>query len=312
MKASSQHPSSADFENHDSVMGGLHPRPQTIQCNTMNKGDFPVDWPVDEGIHRVRMRDGRSALLKRRSGMPPSFFESESLGLGMLAEARALRVPEVWSIGHDHLLLEDLGTGTPEKDYASNAGKGLARQHQVRGDTFGLGHDGWCGDSPQDNTPDTQGARFFAQRRLLPQARRAHQSGRLDASDLARVDRLTRRLPDLIPEHPAVLLHGDLWSGNLHCCGNGEPALIDAGAAHFGWAEADLAMLTLFGDPGADFFAAYREHTALDRDWRERAPLYNLYHLLNHLNLFGGAYLAQVQSILRRFTAVSRSSDHSA
>jgi fructosamine-3-kinase len=93
-------------------------------------------------------------------------------------------------------------------------------------------------------------------------------------------------------------VHGDLWSGNLHVCGDGEPALIDAGAVHYGWAEADLAMLTLFGSPPATFFDTYAEHGSLCRDWHERASIYNVYHLLNHVNLFGRTYLARLQLAL--------------
>ena len=103
------------------------------------------------------------------------------------------------------------------------------------------------------------------------------------------------------PAAAPVLLHGDLWTGNLHCDAHGGPALVDAGAVHYGWAEAELAMLTLFGAPSAGFFDAYAAHATPDRGWRERAPLYNLYHLLNHLNLFGGGYGEDVRRVLGRF-----------
>ena len=125
------------------------------------------------------------------------------------------------------------------------------------------------------------GHRFFAERRLLPQgdARRGER--------IARCER--RRALDRICDRArrsraaacrAVLVHGDLWSANLHACANGELALIDAGAVHHGWAEADLAMLTLFGEPPPAFFAAYEAESGIDASWRERAPIYNLYHLL--------------------------------
>jgi fructosamine-3-kinase len=145
------------------------------------------------------------------------------------------------------------------------------------------------------------GWRFFAQCRLLPQARRAFDGGRLTAEESQAVERICARLPELIPLQPPVLLHGDLWLGNLHCCGDGMPALIDAGAVHWGWAEAEQSMLTLFGAPPEAFWNAYAEVCAPDADWRERAPLYNLYHLLNHLNLFGASYLDGVREVLRRF-----------
>lgn len=86
----------------------------------------------------------------------------------------------------------------------------------------------------------------------------------------------------------------------MHACANGEPALIDAAAVHCGWAEAELAMLTLFGLPPTEFCDAYAEHAPLRHDWRERAPLYNLYHLLNHVNLFGAGYLPALRAALAR------------
>jgi fructosamine-3-kinase len=144
------------------------------------------------------------------------------------------------------------------------------------------------------------GWRFFAECRLLFQARRAFDAGRLTKPELGAVERLCADLPVRIPAQPPALIHGDLWTANLHSCADGELALIDAGAVHFGWPEADLAMLTLFGEPPASFFAAYEGEAAIGDGWRERAALYNLYHLLNHLNLFGAGYVDAVRAVLRR------------
>jgi protein-ribulosamine 3-kinase len=172
-----------------------------------------------------------------------------------------------------------------------------ARSHTS--DAFGLERDGWCGDSPQRNAQTTDGWRFFAECRLLPQGQRAYEAGRLEPRDMAKLERLCLALPARIPEQPASLVHGDLWTGNLHACADGELALIDAAAVHYGWAEADLAMLTLFGEPPAAFFAAYEGAAAIDSSWRSRAAIYNLYHLLNHLNLFGSSYRSSVRAVLR-------------
>jgi fructosamine-3-kinase len=267
----------------------------------MPESDFMARLPATDGLHRLRLDDGRHAVCKRRRGMPPSFFASEARGLDALGAAGGLRVPELFALGSDHIVLEDLGDGRPPPGFHEAAGRGLAVQHARSAPGFGFGNAGWCGDSPQDNIPDDDGHRFFAQCRLLPQARRAHEAGWIEAADMTRIEALCTRLPDLVPAMPPVLLHGDLWIGNLHCCADGTPALVDAGAVHHGWAEAELAMLVLFGAPPPAFFDAYAEATPLARDWRERAPLYNLYHLLNHLNLFGAGYLAQVRSVLARW-----------
>lgn len=237
-------------------------------------------------------------FVKRRDDVPDDFFPAEARGLDALQHAHAVRVPRVLEVDARHIVLEDLGRGTPSPDYWQRAGAHLARQHQVAGARFGFGHGGFCGDSPQDNTPDDDGWRFFAERRLLPQMRRARDRGLVEPSDERQLERLSAHLRDRVPTMPAVLLHGDLWSGNLHVCADGSPALIDAGAVHYGWAEAELAMLTLFGSPPSAFFDAYRAHAPLRDDWRERAPVYNLYHLLNHVNLFGGGYVAALRSAL--------------
>jgi protein-ribulosamine 3-kinase len=248
------------------------------------------------------VRDGRGAIAKRRKGAPAGFFDAEARGLDLLRDAGRLRVPDVFEVDADRIILEDLGHGTPTRDYWVTAGSGLAMQHSCRGGRFGLSHPGFCGDSPQDNAQDDDGWRFFAERRLLPQMRRARDRGLIDQRDVGAIESVCRRLRELVPDLLPVLLHGDLWLGNLHVCGDGSPALIDASAVHFGWAEAELAMLTLFGSPPESFFRVYAEYAPLRHDWRERAPLYNLYHLLNHVNLFGTGYLSSLRTALATCT----------
>ena len=244
------------------------------------------------------VRDGRGAIAKRRNDAPTGFFDAEARGLGLLRDAGGLRIPDVFEVGADHITLEDLGQGTPGADYWQCAARGLAKQHAAVGACFGLGHAGFCGDSPQDNTQGYDGWRFFAERRLLPQMRQARDHGLIERRDVDAIESVCTRLRELVPDLPPVLLHGDLWLGNLHVCGDGSPALIDAGAVHYGWAEAELAMLTLFGSPPDGFFHAYADHAPVRGDWRERAPVYNLYHLLNHVNLFGAGYLGSLRSAL--------------
>jgi fructosamine-3-kinase len=253
-----------------------------------------------DGLHRLQASDGSRLILKLRRSAPPGFFAAEARGLAALSATGTLRVPMVLACCETAISLEDLGHGRPAASDWVRAGRALAVLHGHRYASFGFEHDGWCGDSPQDNTPDQDGHRFFAERRLLPQLRRARSAGLLPSADAQRVERLCARLRDLLPEAAPVLVHGDLWMGNLHACATGELALIDGGAVHRGWAEADLAMLTLFGEPPAGFFAAYEAEAGIGPGWRERAPLFNLYHLLNHLNLFGASYLGAVRAALGR------------
>ncbi len=254
---------------------------------------------LPDGIHRLVLDDGEHAIVKRRRDAPSGFFAMEAHGLALLRDSHTLRVPRLYAQTNGALVLEDLGEGRASREAWERAGRALARLHSHTAPTFGLDRDGWCGDSAQRNTAMADGWRFFAECRLLPQGQRAFDAGHLTARDMTVLERLCLALHARIPEQPAALVHGDLWKANIHPCADGELALIDAAAAHYGWAEADLAMLTLFGEPPPALFAAYEETAGCGTDWRTRSPVYNLYHLLNHLNLFGAAYLGGVLTALR-------------
>jgi fructosamine-3-kinase len=257
---------------------------------------------VAAASRRCVLAVGRAVFVKRRADVPDDFFTAEARGLDALRRSQTLRVPQVFAVARSGIVLEDLGTGRASAAAWENGGRALARLHTVAGPArFGFEADGYCGDSALDNTWEDDGFDFFAARRLLPQARRAGDAGLLAAADVRGVEALATRLPQLLPAAAAVLIHGDLWTGNLHACADGELALIDAAAVHRGWAECDLAMLTLFGEPPPEFFAAYEAETRIGSAWRKRAPLLNLYHLLNHLNLFGTGYIGAVRSVLRAY-----------
>ena len=261
-------------------------------------GDF---GRLRDGVHRIALGDGDSAFVKVRRDRPADFFLAEARGLAALSQA-PVRVPDVLAVWEHGIALEDLGRGRASAHTWVRAGESLAGLHRLPGPSFGFGTHGWCGDSEQDNTPDRDGFRFFAERRLSPQGRRAFDRGLLERADLAGLESIGARLRELLPERRPVLVHGDLWTGNLHACADGEFALIDGGAVHYGWAEGDLAMLTLFGEPPSGFFAAYEAAAGTDGGWRRHAALLNLYHLLNHLNLFGAGYLGDVRAVLAAYS----------
>lgn len=247
---------------------------------------------------RILTGSGASLFLKQQARAPAGFFRAEADGLAALAGSGSLRIPGVIHAGADFLLLEDLGESVPAPGFQQLLGRGLALQHRARGERFGFAANNFCGRTSQDNGQQADGWNFFAERRLLALTRQLDHA--LDRRDRQRLQRLADNLKDLIPAQAPVLLHGDLWSGNVHSDGRGAPCLIDP-ACYYGWAEADLAMTTLFGGFSRDFYAAYAEASGMAADWRDRAPVYNLYHLLNHLLLFGGGYLGQVRAVLDRY-----------
>ena len=243
---------------------------------------------------------GNTFFLKTNPRAPGDMFECEAEGLVALNREGSPKVPGVYLFGTDFLLLEDLAPGRRAEDYWVNFGRKLARMHEVVCPHFGFSSDNYIGSNKQLNTWTGDGYQFFAEKRLLFQARMANRKRLLANDDVDKVHKLCSRLTELIPEQPASLLHGDLWGGNATTDSTGSPAIIDP-AVHYGWAEAELAMTTLFGSFADEFYRSYQEIRPLPPGYEQRYPIYNLYHLINHLNLFGPGYLHQVQSILRRY-----------
>ncbi|MGA9531845.1 MAG: fructosamine kinase family protein [Anaerolineales bacterium] len=260
----------------------------------------PVGGGCINNGSRLETDLGHTFFLKQNNNAPPDMFQREADGLRALAVSGGPRTPVPLLIGTSYLLLEDLSPVAPAAEYWRHFGQQVATVHNQRADQFGFDEDNYLGSTPQPNPWLEDGYEFFRLHRLLFQAEMAQAAGRLSRQDLQRVELICRRLPQLIPSQPASLLHGDLWSGNAIAGSDGQPAWIDP-AAHYGWAEAELGMTTLFGGFPSAFYDAYQQVHPLDAGWRERLPIYNLYHLLNHLNLFGQSYLPQVQSVLSRF-----------
>jgi fructosamine-3-kinase len=214
---------------------------------------------------------------------------AEADGLAALKSAGA-RVPQVISAGNSVLVLERLCL-TRDGEYAEMASL-LAALHRTTGSRFGWHRDNYIGATPQANGWHDDWVEFWRERRLLPQLEQAARNGFALDSEF-----LIPGLEKLIGHHPVPsLLHGDLWNGNAGF--NSGAAVIFDPAVYYGDRECDLAMTELFGGFPAAFYAAYREAYPLDSGYEQRKHLYNLYHLLNHLNIFGGGYYAQVRAAL--------------
>jgi fructosamine-3-kinase len=255
---------------------------------------------INHGV-RLTTSEGGNFFLKTNANCPPDMFACEVAGLNALKVPGGPRVPEPYVHGPDFLLMEDLAPASPANNYWEVFGRQMAALHSHTHQRFGFEGDNYIGSTPQNNTWMEDGYQFFREYRLNFQTELAGRRGLLNRGEVDAVLALSDRLLELVPEQPASMLHGDLWSGNSISDAQGQPAIIDP-AAYFGWAEADLAMMELFGSPGRQFWHAYNEVNPLEKGWRERFKLYNLYHLLNHLNLFGRSYHSQVMGTVRQFT----------
>ncbi len=253
----------------------------------------------------ARVTTGRSRYFVKWNPRPlPRLFEAEARGLRLLTSARAVRVPEVVALVEQPpaLVLEWIEAHGSKADVAEALGRQLAQQHRAHGASYGLDHDNYIGANPQINRPSPSWIEFFRERRLGFQAELARRNGYLDNRRAAALERLMARLDEWIDEAACLpsLLHGDLWGGNFMAGPHGEPVLIDP-AVYFGDREAEIAFTELFGGFGPRFYAAYDEAWPRAPGYTDRRDLYNLYHLLNHLNLFGEGYAGSVDAILRRF-----------
>ncbi len=248
---------------------------------------------------------GTAYFLKFGAGDVVQTFAAEAMGLQTLREAGSpLVIPKVVACKSEaatgFLLLEWLEQTRPTPALWEKLGRGLAELHQTEGTAYGFEADNFIGQTPQSNACRPDWVYFFRDQRLEPQVKLAQQQGRWDTRWNALRVRLYQRLPELLPvSPPRSLLHGDLWGGN-HLATTSGPALIDP-AVYYGHRETDLAMTELFGGFDARFYTAYREAWPLEPGYDTRREVYNLYHLINHLNLFGSGYAGSVARLLKRF-----------
>jgi len=265
--------------------------------------------------------DGSGAFVKFQQGSP-GMFECEANGLRALTAAGAIRVPEVLAVGDDSLVLEWIQPGPKKRGFFEEFGRKFAILHGHRGPASGFFQDNYIGATPQINHPllgdwaaiaqapapvgdGSDWPEFFLERRLRFQVGLAVERGH--GQDLERLlDRCESRIVELLAAaiEPPSLLHGDLWGGNFIVDERGEACLIDP-AVYFGHREADLAMTRLFGGFDSAFYGSYQETSPLAPGHRERLPVYQLYHLLNHLNLFGSGYRSQCLQILQAYSSGS-------
>jgi fructosamine-3-kinase len=256
---------------------------------------------------RVELSTGTRLFLKESSTLPSAMFPAEARGLSALRCADGPRVPTPLATSEDgarisFIVMEYVESGRPASGFHERFGRELAGLHTARtSGKCGFDSDNFIGSTAQPNHWTGGWVEFFSEHRLCHQQRLARDRGLIGDGLSAAIDSIRGRLASLLVEQaPLSLLHGDLWSGNYMCDSDGAPVLIDP-AVYFGHREADLAMTELFGGFSRAFYRAYDEAFPLEPGYEERRDLYNLYHMLNHLNIFGGGYLGSVTSIVGRY-----------
>ena len=296
---------------------------QTITKSQIGSCKIERVQPVGGGCinlaFSVLLSTGQKLFVKVNEDVHEDFFVCESGGLDKLRSAlplETIRIPTV--IGLDSclsasgrlqrfLILEWVESGTAASDFFEKLGRGLASLHQYSNqEQFGFPTDNYLGKTKQQNQFDSDWVRFWGEQRLGFQLGLVKQN-RIDSSELVsellrKGSRLIERLDKLIGRfpHSPSLIHGDLWSGNFMCDASGCPVLIDP-APYFASFEAEFGMTTLFGGFDDSFYEAYKEVNPLADGFEIRVEIYRLYHLLNHLNLFGKSYLRDCLNIVRKY-----------
>lgn len=276
------------------------------------KTDISAVRPVSGGdinsAFLLLLSDGTRIFLKENRKENIDFFRAEAAGLDALRKTQTVRVPEVIEAGaqgdNAYLLMEYLAPAPKMRNYWESFGRQLAEMHKAdtaewtAGGLYGFTEDNYIGAGRQINNTKASWVDFFRECRLEVQYKRAYDY--FDASSRKEMQRLLDRLDRYLIE-PAYssLLHGDLWGGNFVTGPDGYACLIDP-AVYVGHAEADLAMTELFGGFAPAFYDAYREVNEVLPGYADRREIYNLYHLLNHLNLFGSAYYGAVMRIINK------------
>lgn len=251
---------------------------------------------------RLEGTNGECYFLKLNDARHYPMFEAEAAGLDALTATNTVRVPQPITHGiagdQSFLVLEYLELSS--RGDARRLGAQLAALHRCKQDQFGFARDNFIGTTPQPNAWKNDWIAFWREQRLGFQLRLAANNGygdQLQSPGDTLLDILPAFFAGYAPQ--PSLLHGDLWSGNHAFTADGAPTIFDP-ASYYGDRECDLAMTELFGGFPASFYAAYRAEWPLHEGYETRRDLYNLYHILNHANLFGGGYIQQAACIMQR------------
>ncbi|MCC5614093.1 fructosamine kinase family protein [Nostoc sp. CHAB 5836] len=239
-------------------------------------------------------------FVKQNLASQVAMFEAEALGLQQMIATASIRVPKpiCWgtAANSSYIVLEWLELGGGDSNSWGEMGRKLAAMHKASSSQgFGWKINNTIGSTLQINTWTVDWVEFYVTHRLGYQFQLARRGG----GNFPKQDKLLAAIPKLLADHQVQpsLVHGDLWGGNAGCTASGEPVIFDP-ATYFGDREVDIAMTELFGGFPAGFYKSYNQVFPLDAGYEQRKTLYNLYHILNHFNLFGGGYASQANRMI--------------
>ena len=260
---------------------------------------------------KLELSNGKTVFVKYNSAANFDFFKTEVSGLDAIADTKTITTPKLYAVGMDKaqrisfLIMEEIRRGQVTNAAMAHLGHNFAKLHLadtekfVKNGKYGFIADNYIGATKQINTPMNSWIDFYRECRLMPQIKMAEDG--MDKNLLRKASELLNKLDNLLiePARPS-LLHGDMWGGNHLIRDDGDPVLIDP-ATYVGHYEADIAMTEMFSPMPRAFYEAYYELIPDVSDYRDRRDIYNLYHYLNHYNLFGGGYLGSVRQIISHY-----------
>lgn len=254
----------------------------------------------------IKTKTGKLLFVKTNNNPLKDMFFKEANGLNELAKANVIRVPKVFYLSSDFLIIENIIAKSRDKLFWENFGRNFASLHNFTSNSFGLYENNYIGSTLQQNIPTKSEAlnwtEFYFNKRLLYQFKLAEKNGYVDSELRNIFSKLDAKISLILKDCNAKpsLLHGDLWGGNFITDETGNACLIDP-AVYYGHREADLAMTKLFGGFDSKFYSAYIEEYSYDDGYEYRENIYKLYHVLNHLNLFGSVYYNQAVSLIKYY-----------
>lgn len=255
----------------------------------------------------VSTESGKKYFLKSNFSHPADMFLKEANGLAELTKSSTIRIPNLIGVGKHFILLENIESSSKIKNFYEDFGRKFADLHKFTNDNFGFFESNYIGSTPQINiasdSEKSNWAEFYFNKRILFQFKLAGRNGYSDErlrDGIKKLESIIHKIIGNEIESPS-LLHGDLWSGNYIVDENGKACLIDP-AVYYGNREADLAMTKLFSGFSPEFYSSYNEHFPLSDGHEFRENIYKLYHILNHLNLFGTSYYSQAVGLIEFYT----------